>query len=286
MRFEVAVAPLDHAAVEVNANVTSRPWLLLYQLPCEPTTAAAPIEYRFEMRCVEVRHDERAVGVVERSRVRRADELAHLEGRNRKGIDHAAEISSGSDAQRVRSRAPATTPYCPQIRRSETLRVHVCECRVTSSDRTGTFVDRLEPLLPPDAPIYRDEGPARSIQTLDRAAPGLSLFPGTPERRTDDDVRNGTTNVYAALDGASGNVISDLTPHHCGQEFRRFLNLIDATSPASRCRRRRRSPRDRQDLLDPTLALATSTIRVALHTDVLELAQPRERWFADPPRNG
>ena len=49
------------------------------------------------------------------------------------------------------------------------------------------------------------------IQALDRSAPVLPLLPGTPERRTHDYRRYGITNLYAALDVASGNVIADLT---------------------------------------------------------------------------
>ena len=37
----------------------------------------------------------------------------------------------------------------------------------------------------------------------------LPLIPGTPERQTHDYMRNGTTNLYAALDVASGKVITD-----------------------------------------------------------------------------
>ena len=70
------------------------------------------------------------------------------------------------------------------------------------------------------------------IQALDRTAPVLPLMPGVPERRTHDYVRNGTTNLYAALDVASGQVIAEMTPRHRAEEFRRFLNLIDATVPA------------------------------------------------------
>ena len=50
--------------------------------------------------------------------------------------------------------------------------------------------------------------------TLDRTAPILPLFPGVPERRSHDYVRYGTTNLYAALDVASGQVISEMTPRH------------------------------------------------------------------------
>ena len=70
------------------------------------------------------------------------------------------------------------------------------------------------------------------IQALDRSAPMLPLMPGVPARHTHDYVRNGTTNLYAALDLASGHVIAEMTPRHRAEEFRRFLNTIDATVPA------------------------------------------------------
>ncbi len=69
------------------------------------------------------------------------------------------------------------------------------------------------------------------VQALDRTAPILPLMPGTPERRTHDYKRNGTTNLYAALDVASGHVIADMTPRHRAEEFRKFLNLIDQNVP-------------------------------------------------------
>ena len=41
----------------------------------------------------------------------------------------------------------------------------------------------------------------------------------------------GTTNLYAALDVASGHVIADMTERHRAIEFRRFLNLINRSVP-------------------------------------------------------
>src|SRR6266404_9713221 len=73
---------------------------------------------------------------------------------------------------------------------------------------------------------------SRMIQALDRSAPVLPLMPGVPERRSHDYVRYGTTNLYAALDVASGQVIAEMTPRLRAEEFRRFLNLIDASVPA------------------------------------------------------
>jgi len=43
--------------------------------------------------------------------------------------------------------------------------------------------------------------------------------------------RHGTTNLYAALGTASGQVITDLTARHRAAEFQRFLNLISRQVP-------------------------------------------------------
>jgi transposase len=99
------------------------------------------------------------------------------------------------------------------------------------------FIDKVRDIVglylnPPEAAVvlYVDE--QSQIQALDRSAPVLPLMPGVPERQTHDYVRNGTTNLYAALDVASGQVITDMSPRHRAEEFRRFLNLIDSSVPA------------------------------------------------------
>ena len=71
-----------------------------------------------------------------------------------------------------------------------------------------------------------------SIQALDRTAPVLPLLPGVAQRRSHDYTRHGTTNLYAALDVASGLVISQLTARHRAVELRRFLARIDQQVPA------------------------------------------------------
>ena len=53
----------------------------------------------------------------------------------------------------------------------------------------------------------------------------------SPQRATHDYTRHGVTNLYAALDVASGKVISQLPPHRA-IEFKRFLALVDAQVPA------------------------------------------------------
>ena len=99
------------------------------------------------------------------------------------------------------------------------------------------FIDKVRDVVglylnPPDAAVVLCVDEKTQVQALDRSAPILPLLPGTPARQTHDYKRNGTTNLYAALDVATGNVIADLTPRHRAEEFRRFLNLIDKHVPA------------------------------------------------------
>jgi transposase len=99
------------------------------------------------------------------------------------------------------------------------------------------FIDKVRDIVglylnPPEAAVVLCVDEKAQIQALDRTAPVLPLMPGAPERRSHDYVRNGTTNLYAALDVASGRVISEMSPRHRAEEFRRFLNLIDKSVPA------------------------------------------------------
>jgi transposase len=99
------------------------------------------------------------------------------------------------------------------------------------------FIDKVRDIVglylnPPEAAVVLCVDEKSQIQALDRSAPVLPLMPGVPERRTHDYVRHGTTNLYAALDLASGQVIAEMTPRHRAEEFRRFLKTIDAQVPA------------------------------------------------------
>jgi len=98
------------------------------------------------------------------------------------------------------------------------------------------FIDKVRDVVglylnPPEAAVVLCVDEKTQVQALDRTAPILPLIPGTPERRTHDYKRNGTTNLYAALDVASGHVIADMTARHRSEEFQRFLNLIDRSVP-------------------------------------------------------
>ena len=86
-------------------------------------------------------------------------------------------------------------------------------------------------LAPPEAAIVLCVDEKSQIQALDRTQPIFPLRPGTPERRTHDYARHGTTPLFAALDVASGKVIGQLHRRHRAVEFRKFLEHLDREVP-------------------------------------------------------
>ena len=106
--------------------------------------------------------------------------------------------------------------------------------------RTETFKISPDPLLidkirdvvglylapPANAAVFSvDEKP--QIQALERTAPVLPMIPGVPERRSFDYTRHGTIDLFAALNIATGKVISKQSAQHRAVDFRDFLDEID-----------------------------------------------------------
>ena len=121
-----------------------------------------------------------------------------------------------------------------RIWRAFGLKPHLRETFKLSPD--PLFIEKVRDVVglylnPPEAALVLCVDEKTQIQALDRTAPVLPLRPGLPERATHDYVRNGTTNLYAALDMASGKVIADMTERHRAIEFRKFLNLINRSVP-------------------------------------------------------
>ena len=121
-----------------------------------------------------------------------------------------------------------------QIWRAFGLKPHLVDEFKVSPD--PQFVDKVRDvaglyLNPPDAAVVLCVDEKTQIQALDRTAPILPLMPGTPQRRTHDYRRHGTTDLSAALEVASGKVITSMTARHRSEEFRKFLNLIDTEIP-------------------------------------------------------
>jgi putative transposase len=100
------------------------------------------------------------------------------------------------------------------------------------------FVEKVRDIVglylsPPDKALVLCVDEKSQIQALDRTQPMLPLGLGYVEGVTHDYVRHGTTTLYAALDVASGRVLTRCTPRHRHQEFLAFLRQIEASVPAS-----------------------------------------------------
>ena len=74
-----------------------------------------------------------------------------------------------------------------------------------------------------------DEKP--QIQALNRTAPTLPMLPTTPQRATHDYERNGTCDLFAALNIATGTVLTDIRSTHTSDDFIAFLNKINRNVP-------------------------------------------------------
>jgi transposase len=114
------------------------------------------------------------------------------------------------------------------------LQPHRAESFKLSTD--PLFVEKVRDVVglyldPPERAVVLCVDEKSQIQALNRFQPILPMLPGTPERRSHDYVRHGTTSLFAALNTVSGAVIGSLRRRHRASEFRAFLERIDATVP-------------------------------------------------------
>jgi transposase len=68
-------------------------------------------------------------------------------------------------------------------------------------------------------------------QALDRTQPSLPMKPGRAGTMTHDYKRHGTIDLFAAMNVATGEVLTDLRKGHAGTDVLRFFKQIDATVP-------------------------------------------------------
>jgi transposase len=86
-------------------------------------------------------------------------------------------------------------------------------------------------MAPPEHALVLCVDEKSQIQALDRSQAVLPMRPGQPERRSHDYARHGTTSLFAALDIATGRVIGQCYARHRAEEFRQFLDEIEARVP-------------------------------------------------------
>jgi transposase len=122
-----------------------------------------------------------------------------------------------------------------RIWRAFGLQPHRTETFKLSQD--PLFIEKVRDVVglylhPPDKALVLCVDENAQIQALDRTRPLLPMRPGQVERRTHDYRRHGTTSLCAALNVKTGQVIGQLHPRQRAREFRKFLDMIEATVPA------------------------------------------------------
>jgi len=99
------------------------------------------------------------------------------------------------------------------------------------------FVEKVRDIVglylnPPDKTMVLCVDEKSQIQALDRTQPMLPMGLGYVEGVTHDYVRHGTTTLFAALDIATGQVLTSCKNRHRHQEYLQFLKQVDANVPS------------------------------------------------------
>jgi transposase len=115
------------------------------------------------------------------------------------------------------------------------LKPHLSRAFKVSND--PKFADKLIDIVglylnPPDKALVLCADEKSQIQALDRTQVGLPINKGRCGTMTHDYKRNGTTTLFAAIDLAQGKLIGQCMSRHRHQEWIKFLDLIDAQTPA------------------------------------------------------
>lgn len=92
-------------------------------------------------------------------------------------------------------------------------------------DVVGLYLD------PPERAVVLCVDEKTQTQALDRTQPSLPLKPGRAGTMTHDYHRHGTTDLFAALDVTTAEMLTDCRQRHTHHEFLAFLKLIDHHVP-------------------------------------------------------
>jgi transposase len=122
-----------------------------------------------------------------------------------------------------------------RIWRAFGLKPHRFENFTLSAD--PLFVEKVRDVVglyldPPGNALVLCVDEKTRVQAPERSQPVLPLRPGQAERRTYDYYRHGTLALFAALDVATGRVISATRPKPRAKEFLGFLRQIERNVPA------------------------------------------------------
>ena len=92
-------------------------------------------------------------------------------------------------------------------------------------DVVGLYLD------PPEAAVVFSYDEKTQCQALDRTQPSLPMVRGRAGTMTHDYKRNGTTDLFAALNIATGEVMVECRPNHTALDVLAFFKKIDRSVP-------------------------------------------------------
>jgi transposase len=188
--------------------------------------------------------------------------------------------------RRIAQRVGLSHTKVHQILQAHDLKPHLVEHFRVSTD--PAFERKLEDIVglylnPPDNAIVLCIDEKSQVQALERAQPILPLRPGLPERQTHDYLRHGVTNLYAALDVASGQVIGSCADRHCAQDYIDFLKLVNRNTPKGKVLHLIVDNASSHDTQSVREYLAKRSKRFVVHFTPTHASWLNlvERWFAE-----
>lgn len=136
--------------------------------------------------------------------------------------------------RRMAQRCGLSRQTVSRIWRAFGLKPHRSETFTLSTD--PLFVEKVRDVVglymdPPSNALVLCVDEKTQVQALERSQPVLPMRPGRAERRTHDYYRHGTLALFAALNVATGQVISATKPKHRTKEFLNFLRQIEREVP-------------------------------------------------------
>jgi transposase len=159
---------------------------------------------------------------------------AHVEAIVVKTLEETPADATHWSTRSMAKSTGMTQSAVSRIWRAFGLKPHLVDTFKLSAD--PLFIDKVRDVVglymcPPDHAVVLSVDEKTQVQALDRTQPIFPLLPGVAQRRSHDYKRNGTIDLYAALNLATGEVTHQLTPQHRAVEFKKFLNLIDTNVP-------------------------------------------------------
>jgi transposase/transposase-like protein len=221
--------------VRTNRDVAFRARLVL---ACADETANVVIARRFHCRSHTVGKwrsrfiKERLDGLYDEPRVGGPRKItdAEVEAVVVKTLETAPKGHTHWSTRKMAEKAGISHTMVGRIWRTFGLKPHISQSFKMSPD--PQLVEKVRDVVglymnPPANAVVFAVDEKSQIQALERAQPILPMDIGQPERQTHNYIRNGTLDLFAALNVATGEVVARCKQKHRAKDFVDFLGELD-----------------------------------------------------------